>query len=128
MIFGNKSELMLKYQKAKAKLVEYNTPVDEYPHFTHNSNELSYPTTYVLSRYAECIAENDFQEIAELSPLLVATAQYYDAAVNSKDRKIYDFLVHRHIFLLTILEVLKYWRKKHTPRLRQKSILHNNYF
>ena len=91
MIFGNKSELMLKYQKAKAKLVEYDTPIDQYPHFTHNSNELSYPTTYVLSRYAECIVENNSQELAELSPLLVTTAQYYDAAVNSKDREVYDF-------------------------------------
>lgn len=91
MIFGNKSELMLKYQKAKAKLVEYDTPIDQYPRFTHNSNELSYPTTYVLSRYAECIVANDFQEMTELSPLLVASAQYYDAAVNSKDREVYNF-------------------------------------
>ena len=91
MIFGNKSELMLKYQKAKAKLVEYDTPIDQYPHFTHNSNELSYPTTYVLSRYAECIVANNSQELSELSPLLVTTAQYYDAAVNSKDREVYDF-------------------------------------
>ena len=91
MIFGNKSELMLKYQKAKAKLVEYDTPLDQYPHFTHNSNELSYPTTYILSRYAEYIVTNNSQELDELKPLLVATAQYYDAAVNSKDREVYDF-------------------------------------
>ncbi len=91
MIFGNKSELMLKYQKAKAKLVEYDTPLDQYPHFTHNSNELSYPTTYILSRYAECIVTNNSQELDELKPLLVSTAQYYDAAVNSKDRETYDF-------------------------------------
>lgn len=91
MIFGNKSELMLKYQKAKAKLVEYDTPIDQYPHFTHDSNELSYPTTYILSRYAECIVANHSQELSELSPFLAATAQYYDAAVNSKDREVYDF-------------------------------------
>lgn len=55
MIFGKNAGLMLKYQKAKAKMVEYDVSKQEYPHFPLNSNELSYPTTYVLSRYSECI-------------------------------------------------------------------------
>ena len=55
MIFGKNASLMLKYQKAKAKMVEYDVSKQEYPHFPLNSNELSYPTTYVLSRYSECI-------------------------------------------------------------------------
>ena len=29
MIFGTRSNYMMKYQKAKAKLVEYNTPSEE---------------------------------------------------------------------------------------------------
>ena len=57
MIFGKNAGLMLKYQKAKAKMVEYDVSKQEYPHFPLNSNELSYPTTYVLSRYSECIIE-----------------------------------------------------------------------
>lgn len=43
MIFSNTSNYMLKYQKAKAKLVEYDIPRKDYPKFPLNSNELSYP-------------------------------------------------------------------------------------
>ena len=43
MIFGKNAGLMLKYQKAKAKMVEYDVSKQEYPHFPLNSNELSYP-------------------------------------------------------------------------------------
>ena len=90
MIFAQKSQTMLKYQKAKAKLVEYSVNEDEYPHFLYNSNELSYSTTYVLSRYSECTIEDDQVGLRKLEPLLTAVAQYYDAAVNSKDRQQYD--------------------------------------
>lgn len=90
MIFGKNAEQMLKYQKAKAKLVEYHVPVNEYPGFTMNSNELSYPTTYILSRYSECVIEENQRELDELEPFLRLAAQYYDAAFNSEDRKIYD--------------------------------------
>lgn len=50
MIFSNTSNYMLKYQKAKAKLVEYDIPQKDYPKFPLNSNELSYPVVYILSR------------------------------------------------------------------------------
>lgn len=91
MIFGKNAKLMLKYQKAKAKLVEYDVSQQEYPHFALNSNELSYPTTYVLSRYSECIIEDNQDELNELEPLLGATAEYYDSAFKSKDRQNYDW-------------------------------------
>lgn len=42
MIFSNTSKYMLKYQKAKAKLVEYDIQQKDYPKFPLNSNELSY--------------------------------------------------------------------------------------
>lgn len=95
MIFGTRSNYMMKYQKAKAKLVEYNTPVEEYPHFAFNSNELSLPTTYVISKYAEAIIENNEADRNEFEPLLSRSAQYYDAAFNSQDRQEYnsDFLL-----------------------------------
>ena len=95
MIFGTRSNYMMKYQKAKAKLVEYNTPSEEYPHFALNSNELSLPTTYVISKYVEAIIENNETDINEFEPLLSRAAQYYDAAFNSKDRQDYnaDFLL-----------------------------------
>lgn len=91
MIFGKNASLMLKYQKAKAKMVEYDVSEQEYPHFPLNSNELSYPTTYVLSRYSECIIENNHDELKELEFLLDSTAEYYDSAFKSKDRQEYDW-------------------------------------
>lgn len=91
MIFGKNASTMLKYQKAKAKMEEYNISKQEYPHFPLNSNELSYPTTYVLSRYSECIIENNYEEIKELEPLLNATAEYYDSSFKSKDRSEHDW-------------------------------------
>lgn len=91
MIFGKNAGLMLKYQKAKAKMVEYDVSKQEYPHFPLNSNELSYPTTYVLSRYSECIIENNHDELKELESLLITTAEYYDSAFKSKDRPEYDW-------------------------------------
>ena len=90
MIFGNNSKYMLKFQKAKAKLVEFSVLPEDYPRFNLNSNELSFPSTYILSRYAECIIENNLDEINELSSELLFAAQYYDAALNSKDRTQYD--------------------------------------
>ena len=36
MIFSNTSNYMLKYQKAKAKLVEYDIPQKDYPKFPLN--------------------------------------------------------------------------------------------
>lgn len=91
MIFGKNANLMLKYQKAKAKMVEYDVSEQEYPYFPLNSNELSYPTTYVLSRYSECIIEDNQDELNELQPFLIATAEYYDSAFKSKDRQDYDW-------------------------------------
>ena len=75
MIFGTRSNYMMKYQKAKAKLVEYNTPAEEYPRFALNSNELSLPTTYVISKYAEAIIENNEADRNKFEPLLSRSAQ-----------------------------------------------------
>lgn len=90
MKFTSTSQYMLKYQKAKAKLVEYEVNKNEYPKFPLNSNELSYPTIYIISRYVESIIEDNDNDRSEFSPLLVIASQYFDAAVNSKDREIHD--------------------------------------
>lgn len=90
MIFAEKSRWMLKYQKAKAKLVEYDVKREDYPHFPLNSNDLSFSTTYILSRYAESIIEDDDKNKSEFRRFLCETAQYYDAAVSSEDRSGYD--------------------------------------
>lgn len=95
MIFGKTSSLMLKYQKAKSKLIEYEVPIKDYPDFPLDSRELSYPTTYILSRYSECIIENNLEELKELKLFLNSVAQYYDSAFNSKEDLGYslDFLL-----------------------------------
>ncbi len=90
MIFGTNSNYMLKYQKAKAKLVEYDIPQKDYPKFPLNSNDLSYPVIYILSRYAESIIENDETGKAEFAPYMVKVSQYFDASVGANDRTAYD--------------------------------------
>lgn len=116
MIFGKNAGLMLKYQKAKAKMVEYDVSKQEYPHFPLNSNELSYPTTYVLSRYSECIIENNHDELKELELLLITTAEYYDSAFKSKiDQNmigIFCYLEHLPTSYERILVVLKCWQQE----------------
>lgn len=90
MIFSSTSQYMLKYQKAKAKLVEYEVDKVDYPKFPLNSNELSYPTIYIISRYVESVVEDDVDVRNEFAPYLIIASQYFDAAVNSKDRETYD--------------------------------------
>ena len=90
MIFSNTSNYMLKYQKAKAKLVEHDIPQKDYPKFPLNSNELSYPVVYILSRYAESVIENNVADMEEFSPHLMAASQYFDAAIGANDRTEYD--------------------------------------
>lgn len=118
MIFGKNAGLMLKYQKAKAKMVEYDVSKQEYPHFPLNSNELSYPTTYVLSRYSECIIENNHDELKELELLLITTAEYYDSAFKSKDRPEYDW-----DFLLDYAKKLEKAYLKVNPKRTQNLIV-----
>lgn len=113
MIFSNTSNYMLKYQKAKAKLVEYDIPQKDYPKFPLNSNELSYPVVYILSRYAESVIENNVADMEEFSPHLVAASQYFDAAVGANDRAEYDVdfccLEPRPISSLMTLEAQKFY-------------------
>lgn len=113
MIFGTNSNYMLKYQKAKAKLVEYDIPQKDYPKFPLNSNELSYPVIYILSRYAESIIENDETGKAEFAPYMVKASQYFDASVGANDRTAYDAdfycPVQQPISCPMILAVPKYY-------------------
>ena len=108
MIFGTNSNYMLKYQKAKAKLVEYDISQKDYPKFPLNSNELSYPVIYILSRYAESIIENDETGKAEFAPYMVKASQYFDASVGANDRTAYD-TVQQPISYPMILVVPKYY-------------------
>ncbi|WP_026395906.1 DEAD/DEAH box helicase [Acetobacterium malicum] len=90
MIFSSASNYMLKYQKAKAKLVEYGIKESDYPKFQLDSNELSYPAVYTISRYVESVIDNDTDTRNEFAIHMTDMSQYFDAAVNSKDRALHD--------------------------------------
>ncbi len=93
MIFKDRSNYMLKYEKAKAKLVEFNVKKEDYPKFQLDSVDLIYTTLYVLSRYCEEIITNpNSNEVHELFSELTIVAQYYDAATRSEQWQDYDNL------------------------------------
>ena len=82
--------LMLKYQKAKVKLLEYDVPEENYPSFPLDYNDLSFPTIYVLSTYANSIIENDIEKQEKYREGLRLCSEYYDAAFKSGEQKHYD--------------------------------------
>ena len=88
MIYSETSKRMLKYQKAK--LIEYDVAQENYPVFPLNSNELSYPTIYALSKYAEAVIDSNHSELEEFEQMLSVVSQYFDASFNVKDRSIHD--------------------------------------
>ena len=90
MIYAETSKRMLKYQKAKAKLIEYNIAQENYPAFPLNSSELSYPTIYALSKYAEAVIDSNDIEMEEYEQMLSVVSQYFDASFNVKDRSTHD--------------------------------------
>lgn len=96
MIFENRSSYMLKYEKTKAKLVEFNVAEENYPHFPLNPDDLTYTTLYALSRYCEEYIDNPSSEqLPELYNALVVVSQYYDSTVKTGLRQ-----EHSNLFLL----------------------------
>lgn len=95
MIFKKRSNSMLQYAKTKAKLEEFSIDKEDYPKFPINSNELSFPTVYVLSKYSESLLTENLEETNALYSELEFVSQYFDAVLNSKDRTDYniDFLL-----------------------------------
>lgn len=91
----NTSKTMLKYQKAKAKLIEFSVDREDYPKFPLNSNELSYSTVYIISKYVESIIDSNLDDQKTFEPYLEMASQYFDAALKSRDREEYslDFLL-----------------------------------
>lgn len=85
---SNKSSLMLKYQKAKVKLLEYEVPKKEWPSFPLNYRDLAYPTVLTISQCAEAINENLEKKITYRS--LRYCSDFYDAAFQSREQMIHD--------------------------------------
>lgn len=93
MIFNSRSNYMLKYEKAKAKLVEFNIERKDYPHFQLDSDDLVYTTLFVLSRYCEELIKNpNSKEISDLFSELSTVSQYYDATTKATSWRNYDNL------------------------------------
>lgn len=91
MIFSDRSKRMLKYEKTKSKLREFNVKDSEYPNFPLKSSDLIYTTMYVLSRFCEKTQMTNYQELVEQPKNdLKLTAQYYDFAVQAVDELPYN--------------------------------------
>lgn len=79
---------MLKYQKAKVKLLEYEVPEIEWPNFPLNYRDLAFPTVLTISQYAEAI--NDGCEMKIGLDSLRYCSDFYDAALQSREQTKHD--------------------------------------
>lgn len=96
MILGTSSNYMLKYEKSKSKLVEFNISKENYPNYPSNPDDLTYTTLFVLSRYCEEMIENpSSSRLSDLKAELVSVSQYYDSTVKTQLRQ-----EHNNLFLL----------------------------
>lgn len=104
-----KSEYMLKYQKAKVKLLEYDIPKQDYPQFQLNYKDLAFPTVYIISDYAEAVIEDNRERMERRKRDLQFCSEFYDAAMKSREQISNDlnFMLTGAIayFLEIILEV-----------------------
>ena len=87
---NSKSSLMLKYQKAKVKLLEYEVPEKEWPSFPLNYRDLAYPTVLTISQCAEAINENKNLNEKTAYRNLHYCSDFYDAAFQSREQIIHD--------------------------------------
>ena len=92
---SRRAEYMLKYQKAKVKLLEYNVSKMDYPQFKLDSQDLSFPTVWALSEYADAVIQTSQGRKDGLSKRLSFCSEYYDAAFKSREdsRHDIDFLI-----------------------------------
>lgn len=84
------TQLLLKYQKAKAKLTEFEINKQDYPNFRADSEDLFYFTIYIISRYSEYMVCGDEVGASSIKENLELVSQYYDACFNSKDNEEYS--------------------------------------
>lgn len=96
MIFDKRSNYMLKYEKSKSKLVEFDVAEENYPNYPLNPDDLTYTTIFALSRFCEENIENPSSSyLSELKSELVVVSQYYDSTVKTQLRQ-----NHNKLFLL----------------------------
>ena len=88
MILDKRSDLMLTYEKARAKLVEFEKSKEEYPEFPLESDDLIYSTIFVLSKYCEELIEGgEHSALSYWRKRLEAVSQYYDATVKAESHQ-----------------------------------------
>lgn len=93
MIFDKRSNFMLKYEKSKAKLVEFDVSKENYPKYRLNPDDLTYTTIFALSRFCEESIDNPSSpHLLELKSELTVVAQYYDSTVKTHLRQNYSKL------------------------------------
>lgn len=93
MIFDYRSNSMLKYEKSKAKLIEFNVDPKDYPDFPFDSDDLTYTTILILSCYCEEFIKNPASvSLPDLKKELESVSQYYDTTVKTQLRKGYSDL------------------------------------
>lgn len=80
MIFGKRSDLELKYARAKAKVTEFRVDPRAVPQFKLNSDELHYTSVLTLSTYvnAKILGHNSACYLRDLQKV----ASFYDSASN----------------------------------------------
>lgn len=93
MIFDGRSNYMLKYEKSKSKLIEFNVAEENYPNYPLNPDDLTYSTIFALSRFCEEYIENPMSPLLlELKSELTIVSQYYDSTVKTRLRHHHDKL------------------------------------
>lgn len=93
MILGKRSNYMLKYEKSKSKLVEFEIARENYPNFPLDSDDLTYTTLFVLSRFCEEFLINPSSlKALELKSELTTVSQYFDATIKTRHRQNYNNL------------------------------------
>ena len=86
----SRSEYMLKYQKAKVKLLEYDVPKENYPKFPLKYRDLAFPTILIMSEYADAVISNDAGSITKIKENLHFCSEFYDAAMKSREQVSHD--------------------------------------
>ena len=74
----------LQYAKAKAKLVEFSTPREEYPEFKSDSDDLCFNAMHALSSYADAVLHSEIPD-EDARRKLKEAASFYDAASIEED-------------------------------------------
>ncbi|WP_028263404.1 DEAD/DEAH box helicase [Atopobium fossor] len=72
------------YAKAKAKLVEFSTPREEYPEFKFDSDDLCFNAMHALSSYVDVLLHSEVPD-EDTQRKLKEAASFYDAASIEED-------------------------------------------